>query len=36
MADKLGFDDRLAFASHEMTEDSGHRMVPSRVQKKRK
>lgn len=36
MADKLGFDDRLAFASHEMTEDAGHRMIPNRVQQKRK
>jgi hypothetical protein len=36
MADKLGFDDKLAFASHEMTEDAGHRMIPNRVQQKRK
>lgn len=36
MAKKLGFEDKLAFSSHEMTEDAAHRMLPNRVQQKRR
>jgi hypothetical protein len=36
MALKLGFEDKLSFSSHEMTENDKHKLIPMKVQQKRR